>query len=257
MTSYYQLGLLGRKLVHSKSPQIFDGIFKRDNVKGTYQLFEIPTIESLPELIESQSGLDGFNVTFPYKEDIIPYLDLLDKSASEAGAVNTVKIVRGDQIKPRLIGYNTDIGGFEDSITPLITSISKPAVLICGTGGAAKGAGIACMHLNITPIFVSRTPDKEILHFKSFSYENIDDAMMRAVDVIVNATPLGTYPNVEEFPPLPYHLITSRHIAIDLVYNPAVTKFMELCAVRGAIVRNGLSMLYGQAERAWKIWRED
>ena len=251
------LGLIGYPLGHSFSPEYFANKFRAEGIEGTYRLFPLTSIEDLPAMLAEYPELDGFNVTIPYKSAIIPYLDFVDADARAIGAVNTVRIVRkqspsGD--KPyRLEGYNTDFKGFSNSLVPLVESDDE--ALILGTGGAAKGISYALSKLNIPHEFVSRTPDAvQGVNAPVIAYSDITAQIAANHRIIINCTPLGMYPKIDSAPDLPWNLISARHLCYDIVYNPTVTKFMQLGAGRGATVKTGLEMLHQQAEEAWKIW---
>lgn len=241
-------GLIGKSLKHSASPAIYREIFEREGrTDCSYQLFELPSIEELPRLLETQSELLGFNVTFPYKELIIPHLDNLDQASDEIGAINVVTVERsGGQI--RLTGHNSDWEGFSESLT----GESLPAqALILGTGGAARAVAYALRQREITCQFVSRTGKDGALR-----YEEVDEELLRAHRLIVNCTPLGTAGlHGEEMPPLPYRHLTQDHFLYDLVYNPEVTPFLRQGSEHGCRIKNGWEMLHAQAEISWQIFK--
>lgn len=241
-------GLIGYPLGHSFSKSYFTDKFKFIGVKDTYELFPIPSLDILPELIRDKN-MKGFNVTIPYKQDVLKYLSCLSQHAKNIGAVNVVKVNRNND-KNILEGFNTDWLGFRDSLTPLLTPDINGA-LILGTGGASKAVIYAIKQLNIKFKTVSRDKRKGDLTYEEISQEIID-----RYKLIVNTTPLGTYPNVESCPNLPYQYITEAHLCYDLVYNPQITEFMKRCANHGATVKNGLEMLHLQADYAWKIWSD-
>lgn len=244
-----QYGLIGKPLVHSFSQQYFTEYFARTGREACYLPFELDTIGALPALLASHPDLRGFNVTIPYKQQVIAYLDLLDPAAAAIGAVNVVKVVHTDG-GVRLIGYNTDHFGFRRSLLPLIPASTSRA-LVLGTGGASRAVVYALEWLDIRATLVSRTPSQGQL-----GYRDLTDATIRTFDLIVNCTPLGTYPAVDTCPDLPYHALDSRQICYDLVYNPAETRFLRQAAAQGCRVSNGLQMLHIQADKAWQIWNE-
>lgn len=244
-------GLIGFPLSHSFSKQYFTDKFRREHIANCYyETFPIEEINLLPDLLSRQNDLVGLNVTIPYKEQIIPYLDEIENDARAIGAVNTVKIIRFRNTA-RLIGYNTDSYGFHKSISPSLKPYHKKA-LILGTGGASKAVAYVLKKLSIDLMFVSRTPR----HKGQISYKDITDAIISDYRIIVNTSPLGMYPDTGSFPDIPYRLLTPEHILFDLIYNPLETHFLRKGKAQGCIVVNGLDMLYYQAERAWEIWNK-
>jgi shikimate dehydrogenase len=241
-------GLIGYPLEHSFSQRYFTQKFKDENIEARYLNFPIESIEEFPNLLEKRPDLAGLHITIPYKQQVMEYLDEVDSVAKEAGAVNVIKITWNDK-KPHLIGYNSDITGFSNSIEPLLQPHHKKA-LILGTGGASKAVAYALKELGLLYRFVSRTPR----HPSHVSYESLNEEILRDYTVIVNTTPSGMSPNTNECPTLPYNGITSKHLAFDLIYNPETTLFMQKCNEKGAVVKNGLEMLHLQAEAAWDIW---
>jgi len=207
-------------------------------------------IPLLPSIITEHPDLVGFNVTIPYKQAIIAFLDHCDPKAAAIGAVNTVKIERTGH-KIYLTGYNTDLIGFRDSILPLLQTHHRQA-LVLGNGGASKAVVATLNDLSIATQLVSR----EAIAGVSISYEQLTRKVMEEFTVIVNTTPLGTYPKIETFPEIPYKFLTDQHLLFDLVYNPAVTQFLQKGADRGAITKNGADMLELQALAAWRIWND-
>ena len=242
-------GLIGYPLGHSFSKNFFNQKFESEKVDAQYINFEIPDINLLKDILDSNRNLKGLNVTIPYKEQIIPFLDELDEDAAKIGAVNVVKIIRTKN-NIKLKGYNSDIIGFCDSITPLLNK-SRTKALILGTGGAAKAVMRGLEKLNIAAVYVSRnkTPGCMV-------YSDIDNKVIEDYRIIVNTTPLGMYPNVDECPDIPYNLLTADHLCYDLLYNPDETKFMKESKRYGAEVKNGLEMLLLQAFASWTIWQE-
>ncbi|MDR2475926.1 MAG: shikimate dehydrogenase [Bacteroidales bacterium] len=241
-------GLIGYPLSHSSSKGYFNKKFKSEGLDAEYINFEIPTIREFNALIAANPNLQGMNVTIPYKEQVIKYLDELDEATQEVGAVNVIKFIR-TQNGLKLKGYNSDIVGFSDSIEPMLKEYHQKA-LILGSGGAAKAIAYALRKLGVTPTYVSRKPMKGQL-----AYSDLNRKVMQDYLVIVNATPVGMYPKVDEAPDIPYNELTSRHLLYDLLYNPEVTKFLQQGKERGTIIKNGLEMLLLQAFEAWKIWK--
>jgi shikimate dehydrogenase len=242
-----RFGLLGRNINYSFSKGYFTDKFNNENFTGcTYENFDIPEISSFPEIIKNTSDLKGLNVTIPYKETVIPFLDKLSKNAAQIGAVNTIKITK----KGKLKGYNTDYYGFKKSLEPLLQPHHKKA-LILGTGGASKGVAFALDELGILYTFVSREAKEDTI-----DYDRINATTFDNYQIIINSTPVGTSPNVDAFPLIPYEFFTDKHIAYDLIYNPAETQFLKRAAAKGAQIKNGLDMLIFQAEKAWKIWNK-
>ena len=234
-------GIIGFPLIHSFSAKYFNEKFKREQIDAEYSLYPIQE-ESLKSKVESLlDTLDGMNVTMPYKQAIIPYLERLDETAKAVGAVNVIH---------KRVGYNTDCLGFIDSIRPLLRESDKKA-LVLGTGGASKAVCYGLRTLGVIPTLVSRTPKEGML-----GYEDLTAEVMEEYTVIVNCTPLGMAPEEDTYPPLPYEMITARHLLFDCVYNPEVTLFLQKGRAQGAVIRNGMEMLYGQAKAAWKIWNE-
>jgi len=243
-------GLVGYPLKHSFSIGYFNEKFSSEKIEAEYINFEIPDINNFPEIIQANPNLHGLNVTIPYKEKVIPYLDELDKQTAAIGAVNVIKIIRNKGGKPKLIGYNSDIIGFTQSIQPLLQSHHKKA-LILGTGGASKAVFHGLKNLGIEAKFVSRTA-----RFGMLTYEELNAEIIKEYTVIVNCTPVGMYPKVDACPDIPYEAITSEHLLYDLLYNPNITLFMKKGEVKGAVTKNGLEMLLLQAFAAWEIWQK-
>lgn len=239
-------GLIGYPLGHSFSEKFFTEKFAREHIDAQYRLYPMESVSKVSDLI-ADPDMRGFNVTIPYKQQIMPLLDELDEEAANVGAVNVVKIIR-ENGTTKLKGYNSDIYGFYESIRPFLKPQHKKA-LILGTGGASKAVCAMLKKLNIEYVFVSRSPKESQL-----SYDQIDSQTMNEYKVVVNTTPLGMSPNLDTCPPLPYELFTPEHLAFDLVYNPETTKFLRLAAEHGAATKNGLEMLHLQAIRAWEIW---
>jgi shikimate dehydrogenase len=244
-----QFGLIGYPLSHSFSMKYFTAKFRNENIEDCQYLnFPIETIKELPSLISQNNDLIGLNVTIPYKEQVIEYLDKIDETAREIGAVNTIKIKR---LKDRILltGYNTDAYGFYSSIVPQLEKVHKKA-LILGTGGASKAIAQVFNQLGVDYIFVSRNPRKD----NHISYSDLTGDLINNFKIIVNTSPLGMYPDIEKYPDIPYDCITGDHLLYDLVYNPEMSKFLERGSEKGAKTINGLLMLHLQAEKAWEIW---
>lgn len=240
-------GLLGYPLGHSFSRNYFNNKFEAEDIDAEYINFEIPDINMLMEVISEYYNLNGLNVTIPYKEQVIPFLDELDEDAANIGAVNVIKIIHknNDLI---LKGYNSDVVGFCDSISPLIKPHIKKA-LILGTGGAAKAVCYGLKKLGIESQFVSRKKTENTITYPEINKDIIDEH-----HIIVNTTPLGMYPNVDDCPDIPYELLTEKHLCYDLLYNPDETLFMKNAKGYGATVKNGLEMLLLQAFVSYEIW---
>lgn len=244
-------GLTGFPLTHSFSKRYFTEKFESEKTDSAYDNFEIDNISKFPDIIKNNPELIGLNVTIPYKEQVIPYLDELNDSAREIAAVNTVKIIRTDS-GIILKGFNTDTFGFETSLKPLLKEQHKKA-LILGTGGASKALKYVLNKLGIDFISASIEELKE----NEIRYEDIDEKMMNERLLIINATPLGTYPKTDTFPNIPYQYITEKHLLFDLVYNPEVTQFMTKGLQNGATVKNGYEMLLNQAIKSYEIWNQE
>ena len=240
-------GLIGYPLGHSFSVGYFNEKFSNEHINTKYINFEIPSIEDFAEVIESNPELRGLNVTIPYKEQVIPYLDSLSPEANAIGAVNVIRITRkGD--KTHLKGFNSDVIGFTRSIEPLLERHHKKA-LILGTGGASKAVDYGLRSLGIETKFVSRTKRPGF-----FTYEEITPEIIKDYNIIVNCTPLGMYPNTDVCPTLPYEAMDSHNLLYDLLYNPDETLFMQKGKEHGAITKNGLEMLLLQAFASWEFW---
>jgi len=244
-------GLIGFPLTHSFSKRYFTEKFEIENIDSTYDNFEIDNIDKFPDIIKTNPELVGLNVTIPYKEQVIPFLNELNDSAKEIGAVNTVKITLNDT-GIYLKGFNTDTFGFETSLKPLLKEHHKKA-LILGTGGASKALKYVLNKLGIEFISASIEELKE----NEIRYDDIDEKMIKERLLIINATPLGTYPKVDTFPKIPYEYITEKHLLFDLVYNPEVSTFLRKGQEKGAAIKNGYEMLLLQAKRSYEIWNED
>lgn len=240
-------GLLGFPLTHSFSRNFFNEKFASEGIDAEYLNFEIDDINKIMEVISQYNNLRGLNVTIPYKEQVMQYLDEIDDDAKAIGAVNVIKIIKnGEDLK--LKGYNSDVVGFCDSIKPLLTPAHNKA-LILGTGGAAKAVAYGLRKLGIAPQFVSRRKSAATL-----TYEELTKATIQSHTVIVNTTPLGMYPNVDTCPDIPYRFLSKSHICYDLTYNPEETLFLQKAKDQGAVTKNGLEMLILQAFKSYEIW---
>jgi shikimate dehydrogenase len=241
-------GIIGYPLGHSFSKQYFTDKFDKEGIDAHYEKFEISDITQLKEVIQDEH-LVGLNVTIPYKKQIIPYLNALEPRAAEIGAVNVIRIERqGNSVI--LVGDNSDVVGFMESIRPLLKPHHQKA-LILGTGGASKAVQYGLAQLGIASHFVSRH-EKEGM----FTYSQLTEDIMHDHTVIVNASPVGTFPHSDEFPDIPYKWIGHQHLLYDLVYNPSMTCFLEKGTAQGATIKNGLEMLAKQAVEAWNIWNK-
>lgn len=239
--------LVGKNISYSFSRGYFTEKFEKLDLKNhEYINFDIQSIHELPQKIkENKKQLKGMNVTIPYKLDVFNFLDRIDKKALKVGAVNTIKITK----KGRLKGYNTDVYGFKKSLKPLLKKHHKKA-LILGTGGASKAVAYVLESLGVKYKYVSRTPEGK----KQISYQDIDKELIESHYVIINCTPLGTHPSIENCPDIPYEFLSDKHLLYDLIYNPSETTFLRRGKEQGATIKNGLEMLELQAEKAWKIW---
>ncbi len=239
-------GLIGYSLKHSFSKKYFTQKFQNDKIEAVYDLYEIATINNFEKLI-NDTHFSGLNVTIPYKEKVIPYLDDLDEVAQNVDAVNTIKFIHSDN-QTFLKGYNTDVFGFVKSIEPHLEKWHKKA-LVLGTGGAGKAIDYGLRTLGIETKFVSRKPTGN-----QISYTDVDGYIFDEYKIIINTTPIGMYPKVDECPNLPYHFLNSEHLLFDAIYNPEETLFLKKGKEQKAKTVNGMNMLIGQAEKAWKIW---
>lgn len=244
-------GLIGFPLGHSFSAKYFNNKFKQESIDAEYLNFEIENIEDIVKVLDNTENLKGLNVTIPHKETVIPFLDSLSTSAQKIGAVNTIKVIRyhNNGTSYKLEGHNTDYVGFKKSIQPLINPHTHTKALVLGTGGASKAIVQALEDMNIEWLYVSRTKGNNCI-----TYNDIDASIMDDYKVIINCSPLGTFPKTDECPNLPYHLITKEHLLYDLVYNPAETLFLYNGKKQGATIKNGEEMLELQALAAWEIW---
>jgi shikimate dehydrogenase len=240
-------GLIGKNSSYSFSKKYFTDKFVLGNlIECTYENFDLQNIEEFPNLIANNPDLKGLNVTIPYKETIIPYLNKLSKNAAQIGAVNVIRFTK----KGKLKGYNSDYYGFMKSLKPLLQAHHKKA-LILGTGGAAKAVAFALNQLQILYTFVSREEKAGMIDYDRINVTTFDN-----YHIIINCTPLGTSPNISASPPIPYQFFTEKHIAFDLIYNPEETQFLKKAKENGAVTKNGYEMLVFQAEKAWKIWNK-
>lgn len=246
-----KLGLIGYPLGHSFSKKYYLEKFKNENIKGIdYDLYPISTIEEFPALYTGDSAFYGVNVTIPYKQAVIPYLNELSTEASAIGAVNCIQIIQTPGEDPYLIGHNTDVIGFMNSLAPLLTEQHK-AALILGNGGATKAVAYALEKLGISYQIVSRSKTADHI-----TYEDLNADIIRDHKLIINCSPVGTAPNIEQCPNIPYEGIGNSHLLYDLIYNPTETLFLKNGKERGAAIKNGLEMLILQAEENWKIWNQ-
>lgn len=242
-----RFGLLGKNISYSFSKGYFTEKFSDEHFKGcSYENFDIPEINHFTTLTKTNPDLKGLNVTIPYKQQVLPFLDKLSKKATLIGAVNTIKFTK----KGKLKGYNTDYYGFKKSLKPLLKSHHKKA-LILGTGGASKAVAYALDELGILYTFVSREAKENIIDYNLINATTFDN-----YQIIINSTPVGTSPNIEACPAIPYEFFTKKHIAYDLIYNPEETTFLRKAKENGAVTKNGYDMLIFQAEKAWKIWNK-
>ena len=247
MENNKKFGLIGRDISYSFSKKYFTEKFSKDLFDDcTYENFDIPNIEEFPNILKNNPDLKGLNVTIPYKEAIIPYLDTLSDKAFKIGAVNVIRFTKKGNLK----GYNSDWYGFKKTLEPLLKPHHKKA-LILGTGGAAKAVAFALEQMGIFYTFVSREATENTIDYSLINATTFDN-----YQIIINCTPLGTSPNTKEFPPIPYAFFTEKHIAYDLIYNPEETQFLKKAKKKGAVIKNGKEMLIFQAEKAWKIWNK-
>mgnify|MGYP001644577304 FL=1 len=239
--------MIGHPLVHSFSQNYFNAKFENERINARYINFEIPSIDDLAEVLARNPELKGLNVTRPYKEKVIPFLDSISPEAKSIGAVNVIRVSHKGS-KTILKGFNSDVIGFTKSIEPMLESCHKKAMIL-GTGGASKAVDYGLKSLGLETMFVSRFNRPGTVR-----YDNITPEMMKEYNVIVNCTPCGMYPHTDECPNLPYEAIDEHNILYDLLYNPDFTLFMEKGAERGATIKNGLEMLLLQAFASWEFW---
>ncbi len=243
----HKFGLIGKDISYSFSKTYFADKFQKEGIKDvSYENFDLRTIKDFEDIFTNNPGIAGLNVTIPYKEVVIPYLDKLSRKAKAIGAVNTIKITKKGNLK----GYNTDCYGFKNSIKPFLKSYHKKA-LILGTGGASKAIAFTLNELNLDYKYISRTKTNDNL-----TYDELDESIIKQYHIIINCSPVGTHPNVDEYPKIPYEALTNKHLLFDLIYNPSETLFLRQGKKQGAKTCNGLKMLELQAEKAWEIWNK-
>ncbi len=255
-----KFGVIGYPLAHSFSKQYFTEKFRKEHLTDhVYEAFPLPNLSDFPELLKANPDLCGLNVTIPHKIGVMFYLDKIDEAAREIDAVNCIKI-RNSQpvesffsgelsaVKLKLEGYNTDAYGFEQSFKPLLKPHNQKA-LILGNGGAARAVEYVLKKLGISYRIVSRRA-----HGKQLSYKQLTKDVLKERNIIINTSPVGTFPNIDACPDIPYEFVTAKHLLYDLVYNPEETLFMKKGREKGAVVKNGLEMLHLQAEKSWEIW---
>jgi shikimate dehydrogenase len=243
-------GLIGFPLGHSFSISYFNEKFENEGIDAKYENFEIPSIDALPEILDSNPNLKGLNVTIPYKEKVISYLDYISPEARVIGAVNVIRVLKKTD-KVILKGFNSDVIGFTKSIGPILENFHKKA-LILGTGGASKAINYGLKSLGLETLYVSRNRKNE----ECILYSDVTPQLIKEYNVIVNCTPVGMYPHSEECPLLPYEAMDNKTILYDLIYNPDETLFMKKGAERGATTKNGLEMLLLQAFASWEFWND-
>ncbi len=237
-------GLIGKTLGHSFSKSFFEDFFQKHAIDAKFSNFELDQIELINSVFSQK--ISGLSVTIPYKQAIIPFLDELSQEVQEIGAVNCISFQNGKKI-----GHNTDAFGFHQSIKPFLTNKHERAIIL-GTGGASKAVEYVLKGLGINVIFISRNPKKE----NEFGYNEINNHMLNACKLLVNTTPVGTFPNISECIEIPFEFLTPEHLVVDLIYNPAKTKFLQNAEMHGAQILNGESMLKQQALKAWEIWNQ-
>ena len=235
-------GLIGQTLVHSFSKSFFENYFEVNQVAAKYHNIELSDVGGIKKVFKG--NYNGLNVTIPYKEAVIPFLDELSEEAQVIGAVNTIEFKGG-----KIIGHNTDAFGFHQSVKPFLSNQHERAIIL-GTGGASKAVAYVLKSIGLDVIFISRNPSKE----NEFSYAEINSHMLDACKMIVNCTPVGTFPNVDEEIVFPYEFLSEHHLIVDLVYNPSKTILLSKAEKQGAIIVNGYSMLREQALKSWLIW---
>jgi shikimate dehydrogenase len=248
-------GLIGYPLSHSFSKKFYTEKFINEGIQDVeYDLFPIPSIQDFSVLLDQQPKLQGVNVTIPYKIEVMRFLDEIRPEAASIGAVNCIKIRREGDSKPKLIGYNTDVFGFTQSLQPLLQP-GQTSALVLGNGGAAKAVCYGLNQLGIEWKLVSRTPNPHDSH--QLSYEELNQEVLNEHLIIINTTPLGTFPEIAERPPIPYEFVHAKHLLYDLIYNPSETAFLQEGQKRGARIKNGYEMLVLQAEKNWEIWQSE
>ena len=253
-----KFGLIGYPLLKSFSKPWFNNKFINEGIDAIYEIYPLQSINEFPKLLESTPGIEGLNVTIPYKKTIIPFLDTLDAEAEAIGAVNVIKFIKSGSGSTILKGYNSDLFGFRESIRPFIEKMrndnnceTKLKALILGTGGASKAVYYGLKQLEVEPVYVSRTPGNNVLTYDQLMLNHYTEYR-----IIVNTTPLGMSPDIKSCPQIDYSLINSNHLLYDAVYNPDKTLFLQKGEEKGATIKNGLEMLHFQAEQAWEIWND-
>lgn len=240
-------GLVGKNIDYSFSKKYFTERFANTNAEDcVYQNFDMEIIDDFVSLVKNNPDLSGLNVTIPYKQSILPFLHSLSKKATLIGAVNVIRFKKNGELK----GYNSDYFGFKKAMKPLLQEHHKKA-LILGTGGSSKAVAFALEELDVPYVFVSRNSQ-----INCIPYDRINATTFDNFQIIINCTPLGTTPNIKEYPPIPYQFFTEKHIAFDLIYNPEESQFLQKAKQNGAVTKNGMEMLVFQAEKAWKIWNK-
>lgn len=248
-----EFGLIGKSLSHSFSQKYFEEKFLKEKINYCrYHLFPLSTIHELQDLIQNNNHLLGLNVTIPYKELVLPFLDEIDPIAKAVGAVNTIKINRKND-ETKLIGFNTDVIGFRQSLKPFLAKEHHRA-LIFGTGGASKAVAFVLKQLNIPYYKVSRKTSNQL---QTITYDDIDAKAIESFPLLINTTPLGMYPEIDKLPPIKIAGIGKNHLVYDLIYNPTESLLLKKAKENGALCVNGLSMLKLQAEAAWEIWKDE
>ncbi len=242
-----KFGLIGKNISYSFSKTYFADKFEKEEINdASYENFDLQSIKEFQDIFKHHPEIAGLNVTIPYKEVVIPYLDKLSRNAKAIGAVNTIRITK----KGKLKGYNTDCYGFKNSIKPFLKNHHKKA-LILGTGGASKAIAFTLNELKIDYKYVSRTKTQD-----NFTYDELDESIIKQYHIIINCSPVGTHPSIDECLKIPYKALTNQHLLFDLIYNPSETLFLKQGKQKGAKTCNGLKMLELQAEKAWKIWNK-
>jgi shikimate dehydrogenase len=236
-------GLLGKSLGHSFSQEYFTKKFEAEGIDAVYQNLELAQIDELKTVLRTEN-LKGLNVTIPYKSDVIPFLDGLSDEAAKIGAVNTIVNENG-----KWIGANTDAFGFQQMIKPFLLNTHERA-LVLGNGGASKAVAYVLKSIGLDVIFAARNPLEGQFHLSE-----VNDMMVKHCGIIVNTTPVGTWPNVDDYISIPFHALTDAHLVVDLIYNPEQTEFLKRASEQGATTLNGLTMLYQQAEKSWQLWK--
>jgi shikimate dehydrogenase len=244
-------GLIGKKLAHSQSKQFFTTFFDVNKINASYKLFELKTIHELPVLLQNNPDLKGLNVTIPYKQEVLPFLDEIDFDAKMIGAVNAIAVV---QKKGKIVlrGFNTDAFGFDKSLQKVIQVPNKKKALILGTGGAARAVRYLLRKNGIIFKSVGRTGLKS----DELTYNEITPQLIEEFEIIINTTPLGMFPHLDDAPKIPYQSIGKDHILMDLIYNPAETIFLKEGKQRGAVTINGQEMFVLQASKSWELWQK-